>query len=103
VGLAFDVRRSDLPLRPSFPLLLANVFDWLDQRRVASTTTATEAVDAREADTTQAPALVLWGRAQEAWPIPSPARRRPWGTLALLAALALSMVEWATHHRRWTI
>ena len=29
VGLAFDPRLSDLPLRPAFPLLLANAFDWL--------------------------------------------------------------------------
>ena len=28
-ALAFDPRRSDLPLRPAFPLLLANIADWL--------------------------------------------------------------------------
>jgi hypothetical protein len=29
VALSFDPRRSDLPLRPTFPLLLANALDWL--------------------------------------------------------------------------
>jgi hypothetical protein len=29
VALSFDPRRSDLPLRPLFPLLLANAIDWL--------------------------------------------------------------------------
>ena len=29
VALAFDIRRSDLPMRPAFPLLLANAFRWL--------------------------------------------------------------------------
>jgi hypothetical protein len=29
VALSFDPRRSDLPLRPAFPLLLGNAFDWL--------------------------------------------------------------------------
>jgi von Willebrand factor type A domain/Aerotolerance regulator N-terminal len=28
-AIAFDVRRSDLPLRPAFPLLLANALAWL--------------------------------------------------------------------------
>ncbi len=28
-ALAFDVRRSDLPLRPAFPLLLSNALTWL--------------------------------------------------------------------------
>jgi hypothetical protein len=32
VALSFDPRRSDLPLRPTFPLLLANALDWLADR-----------------------------------------------------------------------
>jgi Ca-activated chloride channel homolog len=32
VALAFDVRRSDLPLRSAFPLLLANALGWLADR-----------------------------------------------------------------------
>jgi Ca-activated chloride channel family protein len=103
VGLAFDVRRSDLPLRPSFPLLLANAFDWLDGKPTGSTTAAVEGLDPRESDTARAPALILAGQPQRPWSVPLPARGRPWGTLALLAALALSLVEWATHQRRWTV
>jgi hypothetical protein len=104
VGLAFDVRRSDLPLRPSFPLLLANTFDWLDDRRPEGTARAAgPRLDPLESDTTRAPALVLAGRPLEPWTVPPPARRPPWGTVALLAALALSLIEWGTHHRRWTV
>jgi hypothetical protein len=32
VALAFDVRRSDLPLRGAFPLLVANALTWLSDR-----------------------------------------------------------------------
>jgi Ca-activated chloride channel family protein len=35
VALSFDPRRSDLPLRPAFPLLLGNALDWLAQGRRA--------------------------------------------------------------------
>jgi hypothetical protein len=97
------VRRSDLPLRPSFPLLLANAFDWLDGKPPGSATAAAEGLDPRESDTTRAPALTLAGQPQRPWSVPPPARHRPWGTLALLAALALSLVEWVTHQRRWTV
>jgi len=103
VGVAFDVRRSDLPLRPSFPLLLANAFDWLDDRGRAAATADSRRIDAAESDTTRAPALALAGRPLPAWTVPAPARQRPWGTVALLLALALSLVEWGTHHRRWTV
>jgi len=104
VGLAFDVRRSDLPLRPSFPLLLANAFDWLDDRpTTGAARTAGSRLDPLESDTTRTPALALAGRPLPPWTVPPPARRPPWGTLALIAALVLSLVEWATHHRRWTV
>ncbi|MDB4983468.1 MAG: von Willebrand factor type [Myxococcales bacterium] len=33
VALAFDVRRSDLPMRPAFPLLLSNALSWLAGER----------------------------------------------------------------------
>jgi len=32
IGLAFDLRRSDLPLRTAFPLLLSNALGWLTQQ-----------------------------------------------------------------------
>lgn len=103
VALAFDVRRSDLPLRPSFPLLLANVFEWLDERAAPAGTASARRAAVAESDTSRPAALALDGRPLAPWPVPAPAHRAPWGTLALLAALALSLVEWATHHRRWTV
>jgi hypothetical protein len=103
VGLAFDVRRSDLPLRPGFPLLLANAFEWLDGPEAAGHTADTRRAAVEESDTSRAPALVLDGAPRPPWPVPPPARRPPWATLALVVALALSLVEWATHHRRWTV
>jgi Ca-activated chloride channel family protein len=157
-ALSFDVRRSDLPLRPSFPLLLANAFEWLDARpsetrgpertgatahvavasgaatvvgpggkvmrvaaaagmvdvplprsgfyRVQSGTPpvlAANLFDASESDTRPAPALLLGGRALFAWSPPRSTRHYPFTTLALLAALALSLAEWLSHHRRWTV
>ena len=36
VTLAFDVRSSNLPLSPSFPILVANVIDWLTPRHESS-------------------------------------------------------------------
>jgi hypothetical protein len=163
VALSFDLRRSDLPLRPSFPLLLANAFEWLDARpgetrgpertggqaRVALQSGATQATvigpdgvvsraapsgggidlplprsgfyrvrptppgmpsvlaanlfDATESDTRAAPALVLGGGPVPPWTVPRPSRRLPLTTLAVIAAVALSLTEWLSHHRRWTV
>jgi hypothetical protein len=105
VAVTFDVRRSDLPLRPSFPLLLANAFDWLDDRggRASAERAASAGLDPQESDTSRAPALALGSRPVAAWTVPGPARGQPWGLLALVAALALSLLEWTTHHRRWTV
>jgi hypothetical protein len=41
VALAFDVRRSDLPLRPAFPLLLSNALSWLAGEAARETLPAT--------------------------------------------------------------
>jgi Ca-activated chloride channel homolog len=163
LGLAFDVRRSDLPLRPTFPLLLANTFEWLDSRvadapgayrtgsvaQLPAATGATVATivgprgetfqrsatagtidvplsrsgfydvatapagerrtlaanlfDPSESDTRLGDKLVLGGRTIAPWQPPAPSRRRPWAVVALLAAFGLSLVEWASHHRRWTV
>jgi hypothetical protein len=163
VALSFDLRRSDLPLRPTFPLLLANAFEWLDPRlaeaaaayrtgsmaELPAASGATVAVivgprgetirrnatagtievpvarsgfyqvstapggerrtlaanlfDPVESDTRSGTTLVLGGRTLQPWEPPAPARRRPWAVLALLMAFGLSLVEWASHHRRWTV
>jgi VWA domain-containing protein/aerotolerance regulator-like protein len=156
-ALAFDVRRSDLPMRTAFPLLLANALGWLagsDARevmpavvgttarvpaprgatrvdvrdptgartswpvegdaalvpirragfyRVGATTLAANAGDAVESDTAPVRSLVLGGRALSPPDPPVGHGRRPLATLALLAAAALLLVEWATTHRRWTV
>jgi Ca-activated chloride channel homolog len=162
-AVSFDARRSDLPLRPSFPLLLANAFEWLDARasssrgaertggmarvplprgtamatvrgpsgEVARVPAAGDAVDfplprsgfyrvdpaapgapsvvaanlfdAAESDTRLSPILILGGRTLPPWSPPPPARRLPWSILALLAAAMLSLAEWLSHHRRWTV
>jgi hypothetical protein len=169
-ALSFDARRSDLPLRPSFPLLLANAFEWLDTRPSETTgsektgtvarvgiaqgsratvvgpdgeTTVLAAAggavdvplprsgfyrvqagapvdqsgtlggsptflaanlfDASESDTRTAAALTVAGRSQAPWTPPPPRHRQPLSTVALIAALALSLGEWLSHHRRWTI
>jgi hypothetical protein len=170
-ALAFDVRRSDMPMRAAFPLWLANAINWLGtpegddlpalrtghRARVAlpagrggalvtdptgaahvvagtagaieipvahagfyrvapvnaapgaaagaagATTLAANLGDATESDTTPAATLDLGGRTP---PPPDPPARRPrreiWW-LALVAAAALSLGEWWTYHRRWTV
>jgi hypothetical protein len=157
VALSFDVRRSDLPLRPTFPLLLANAFEWLDTRAAEETTSArtgqvvrlpvpARAVvvrgpgalasrqstldgvveltlphqglyrvtgtdgrggerlvvanlsDANESDTRARPRL-----SAPELTIPRRSQSRPWAVWALMAAAALSLCEWWSHHRRWTV
>lgn len=160
VALGFDTRRSDLPLRPAFPLLLANVLDWGDVRdgdadrahrtgtvsRVSVPSDDVEVTDPRgvrhrppvlggtasitfdrrglyrlaapsrppdhfacanlsdagESDLRPPPALTIGGRAVETWAEP-PARRHDLVLLALVLAAALSLVEWWSYHRRWTV
>jgi len=108
-ALAFDPRRSDLPMRPAFPLLIANVLDWVTRDGDpigavrSGATTETETVrDARESDTTPATTLTLGDH-----PLPPPDRpdrhRAPaahWPALSL--AVALLLFEWVSYHRRWT-
>jgi hypothetical protein len=112
-ALAFDPRRSDLPMRPAFPLLIANALDWatrdgdrIDAPRAGASPTAeteTETVrDARESDTTPAATLTLGDRPLRP---PDPPRRHgapraQW--LALLLAVVLLLFEWVSYHRRWT-
>lgn len=174
-ALAFDLRRSDLPMRSAFPLLLLNTLGWLrgpdaaevvhlrtgrslriplpegsagatvsdpagEARRIAGQSGAIEVPIARtgfyrvaavaapgggasgagratrpelvlaanlddpvESDTTPAPALVLGGKTLSATDPPVGGRRAEIWTRALIAALALSLFEWWSYHRRWTV
>jgi hypothetical protein len=133
-ALSFDPRRSDLPMRAAFPLLIANALAWTGGSasdgapaavatggsfRLADGVTdvpvtragfhtvrgelyAANLSDPRESDTTPAARLTLGGETLRA-PDP-PARRGPLRlpALALLVAVALIALEWASFHRRWT-
>lgn len=135
VALAFDPRRSDLPLRSAFPLFVSNALDWLvgadtTEARSArtgrsfpttgfvagpadpgaapdgaagSSVVAVNLGDVVESDTRPHTTLVLGGRA-----LPPPDRgpggpRREVWVLALAAAAGLSIFEWWSYHRRWTV
>jgi hypothetical protein len=111
-ALAFDPRRSDLPMRPAFPLLIANALAWTagaaSDAAAGSGLTSLPPIaggtarDARESDTAPVPSLALGGRTL-ARPDP-PARHRParaaiW---VLLLGVALLLFDWVSYHRRWT-
>jgi hypothetical protein len=102
VALAFDLRRSDLPLRPTLPLLLANALDWL---AAGPGMTAGEPgaalIDPGEADTSQAADAPPVSDPPGGKPRRAPLPARP-AHLLLLAALALALAEWWAHQRRWT-
>jgi hypothetical protein len=157
-ALAFDIRRSDLPMRTAFPLLLSNALAWVGAPetidaaslrtgrtfRVAlpaertsaavidpagathvlpaqagavnvpiahtgfyrvngSTVLAANLGDAVESDTTPARALVLGGRTLAPPDPPARGARRELWALALIAGVALSLFEWWSYHRRWTV
>jgi von Willebrand factor type A domain len=121
-ALSFDPRRSDLPMRPAFPLLIANALAWtardanrsqdgsdgddgngsFDGRGAAAPTEDETVRDGRESDTTPAPTLVLGSRTLA--PPDPPARHRGarLPMLALALAAALLLFEWVSYHRRWT-
>ncbi len=109
-ALAFDPRRSDLPMRPAFPLLIANALAW-----TAGTTGGDGAAspalppiaggtarDARESDTAPVPSLALDGRALARPDPPAPNRPARAAIWVLLLAAALLMFDWVSYHRRWT-
>ncbi|HLK90184.1 MAG TPA: VWA domain-containing protein [Polyangia bacterium] len=107
-ALAFDPRRSDLPMRPAFPLLVSNVLAWSARaddpaiRGAASGGTAGTSREARESDLAPAAALTLGGAALAAPDPPAHRPHLPAGILALVVAAALLLVEWLSYHRRWT-
>jgi hypothetical protein len=108
-ALAFDPRRSDLPMRPAFPLLIANALAWTAGAAEEGTGAAPVSPiaggttrDARESDTAPAASLALGGRTLAAPDPPArhgPARGSSW---ALLLAAALLLFDWVSYHRRWT-
>jgi von Willebrand factor type A domain/Aerotolerance regulator N-terminal len=59
--------------------------------------------DAVESDTAPAPALTLGGRLLPVPDPPQPGQRRPYWAWALTAAAALTLFEWWSYHRRWTV
>jgi VWA domain-containing protein len=105
-ALAFDPRRSDLPMRPAFPLLVANALAWAvrdDADAAASAVdSGTTARDARESDTTPVRTLALGGRVLAAPDPPARDSRARWGSWALMLAAALLLFDWLSYHRRWT-
>ena len=104
VVVAFDPRRSDLPMRPAFPLLIANTLAWTSVERTGGAPPAEAAAprDPRESDTRPVARLELGGKDVPALQVP-PSRHRPRAMLwaSVLAALLL-IGEWISYHRRWT-
>jgi hypothetical protein len=108
-ALAFDPRRSDLPMRPAFPLLIANALAWTAEASVSSIAAPMVSPilggtvrDGRESDTAPVPSLVLGGRTLAR---PDAPARHAHGRAAiwtLLLAAALLIFEWVSYHRRWT-
>jgi hypothetical protein len=105
-ALAFDPRRSDLPMRPAFPLLVANALAWAARDDAGapapSVDTGATVRDARESDTTPVRTLALGGQVLAP---PDPPTRHSHGRFrswALILAAALLLFEWFSYHRRWT-
>jgi hypothetical protein len=104
--LAFDPRRSDLPLRPAFPLLIANALSWTSRERGAERRGA-EAVseaarDPRESDTAPVPALQVGGQPVARLEPGPPRHRQSVAVWAAGLAVVLLLFEWVSYHRRWT-
>lgn len=104
--LAFDPRRSDLPLRPAFPLLIANALAWASRdggaSRPAASSASEAARDPRESDTAPVASLQVAGQAVPRLQPGPPRRRFGIGVWAAALAAVLLLLEWVSYHRRWT-
>jgi hypothetical protein len=101
-ALSFEPRRSDLPMRPAFPLLLANTLAWAGESAAVIDEPHSQLGDPRESNTAPVRTLTLGDRTLAA---PDPPARRPPVRLTMLAlwlAAALLVGEWVSYHRRWT-
>jgi hypothetical protein len=105
-ALAFAPRRSDLPLRPAFPLLVANALAWCARDATgpagAEPLAGGTAREARASDTAPVPALALGGRTLRAPDPPARHSHARLGIWALVLAAALLLGDWLSYHRRWT-
>ncbi len=106
-ALAFDPRRSDLPMRPAFPLLVANALAWAARDQADDAVTpgvdpGATVRDARESDTAPVRTLTLGGRALAPPDPPARRSRATVGSWALMLAAALLLFDWLSYHRRWT-
>ncbi len=108
-ALAFDPRRSDLPMRPAFPLLVANALAWATRQIDAAgdadpllVDAGGTARDARESDTTPVPRLALGGHLLAPPDPPAPHSGGRLGSWGLMLAAALLLFDWLSYHRRWT-
>ncbi|HXJ23829.1 MAG TPA: VWA domain-containing protein [Polyangia bacterium] len=103
VVVAFDPRGSDLPMRPAFPLLIANTLAWTGVDRAgAPPSEAALPRDPRESDTRPIARLELGGREVPALQVARPRRWPRAGLLASGLAALLLIGEWISYHRRWT-
>ncbi|HVR61191.1 MAG TPA: VWA domain-containing protein [Polyangia bacterium] len=66
-------------------------------------TFAANLADPVESDTAPARTLALGGRTLPAPDAPRPGQRRAYWAWALMAAAALTLFEWCSYHRRWTV
>ncbi len=101
VALAFDLRASDLPLRPAWPLLLLRALDRLTGDAAREAPPVHASIPAEEGAIGGRAALFRHAHA----PPPAAPTRLPlriW-PLLVLAALILLTLEWLTFHRRWTV
>ncbi len=100
VAIAFDPRRSDLPLRPALPLLVANALDWLDDRPDNTTVDALAPIPVSEGAMSKTPSTAAWTPFPKVTQTGRPSHDIVPALLLVLAVLLLG--EWISRSRRWT-